>query len=85
MTQQQKEKLEQAAQKWLATKEDVMSKIRLLHETENRWDSKVKDLESRLTKYREALERAYKDFKSSRWTEETYKIVIEALKQQDNE
>lgn len=42
-------------------------------------------LQSELFRYREALERAYNDFKSSRWTEETYKIVIEALKQQGDE
>lgn len=41
---------------------------------------RVKELEAENERYREALERAYNDFKSSRWTEETYKIVIEALK-----
>lgn len=41
---------------------------------------RMKELEAENTRYREALERAYNDFKSSRWTEETYKIVIEALK-----
>jgi len=40
---------------------------------------RVKELEAENERYREALERAYNDFKSSRWTEETYKIVIEAL------
>jgi len=105
MIQQQKEKLEQAAQKWygnapgtlsknifkhgaqtildnpsefgLATKEDVMSKIRLLHEAENRWGSKVKDLESQLTKYRELLGRL-KELHSDH--ELTCVLIEEALK-----
>ncbi len=41
---------------------------------------RIVELETENTRLREALERAYNDFKSSRWTEETYKIVIEALK-----
>src|SRR5690606_31101391 len=40
------------------------------------------ELEAENQRLREALERAYNDFKSSRWTEETYKIVIEALKRE---
>lgn len=49
------------------------------------WYEVSRDLYGENQRYREALERAYNDFKSSRWTEETYKIVIEALKQQGDE
>src|SRR5690554_1220224 len=56
----------------------------LLHAIESHTQAHTEGLRERLgaenQRLREALERAYNDFKSSRWTEETYKIVIEALK-----
>jgi hypothetical protein len=77
----------------LATKEVVMSKIKLLHDVESRWWIKVKELESQLFRYREALEEAKECFEELAFLSASdqasvnkgVKAIKEALKQQDND